>query len=641
MDKQQQEPRTMLSRRTFVGVGGAALLSLLFFPHVAWGVGKGAWGNCGKAAKPGSTFGYDAKWSYSDNKKVWLSASCHCKVGRMTELFLEIKVDAYVACGGVWNPTWSPDIPDTPTYAYIRDASGKWLTSKYWIIDTTYDHDSYEYMVGASLRIPRRASDWTCWCGADIKGLGGSAPGTHSVAEASQKIPRYTVKDDGRWKNKIVTIRPRAAERLYLDVAKGSKAKGANVAGWSATHKTNQNWVLIKSPQGRSALVPVHVGDDSLYLDVKGGVWDDKANIQLWTRNGNASQSFFLHSLGDGYHLMVFECSGCALDLAGGGQKDGTNFAQWNCYGNWKNRNQHMKLEEPVFAPRSAGSFKVSGDARVGGTLTPSDPNATCYPYNHPGTNGMRYRYAWYRSSDSSKRGTLVQGPGNVAARVAVEEDAGTYLTCVVTAYAAFRSTPYKGEVAAKAVRVAGLRAEVRFFVDGEAEPCCTCEAERGLPFSIPQSAWSSAERPECAGVDGWYLDAACERPFADGSAIDADTDLYARNRVELTYAHADNSCLNRANRRYFADEDLSEPLSAADALPTAIVLHYGDQVTFERGASAWFKEHGRVREASCEQGAYVDASAAGSAQRTARLTRNTVAYLMWRTPAYDGIALS
>lgn len=630
-----------LSRRTFIGVGGAALLSLLFLPRVAWGVGKGAWGQAGKTAKPGASFGYDAKWSYSTDRNVWLSASCHCKVGRMTELFLEIKVDAYVACGGVWKPTWSPDMPDTPTYAYIRDAKGTWLVSKYWIIDTTYDHNSYEYMVGASLRIPRRAADWTCWCGADIKGLGGSAPGTHSVAEASQKIPRYTLKDDASWKGKIVTVRPRVSPNLYLDVTKGSKAKGANVAGWSETRKTNQNWVLVKSPQGRSALVPVHLGDGSLFLDVKGGVWDDKANVQLWTRNGNPSQSFFLHSLGGGFHLVVFECSGCALDLAGGGKKDGTNFAQWNCYGNWKNQNQHMKLEEPVFAPRSAGSFKVTGEARVGGTLSPADPNETCYPYNHPGTNGMRYRYAWYRSLDPGRRGELVQGPGNAAARTAVEEDAGSYLTCVVTAYAAFGNTPYKGEVAAEAVRIAGLDACVRFFVDGEAEPCLVCETERGRPFQVPDDAWTAAGKPDCSGVDGWYLDVACERPFAEGAVVRDDVDLHARNRVELRYAQTDDSCLRRADRRYFLDEDLSEAYPLDSALPETRSFWYGDRVSFACGAPAWFEEHGRVREATCEPGAYADAAATGSPLLAARLTCNATAFLRWRTPVYDGIALS
>ena len=75
--------------------------------------------------------------------------------------------------------------------------------------------------------------------------------------------------------------------------------------------------------------------------------------------------------------------------------------------------------------------------------------------------------------------------------------------------------------------------------------------------------------------------------------------------------------------------------------LPPQAMLRYGGRVSFARGASAWYEDMGRVREASCALGAYAAPDAADLPLRSARLTRNTTAYLLWRTPAYDGISLS
>ena len=116
---------------------------------------------------------------------------------------------------------------------------------------------------------------------------------------------------------------------------------------------------------------------------------------------------------------------------------------------------------------------------------------------------------------------------------------------------------------------------------------------------------------------------------------------MHAYNRVTLAYAQADASCLLRDDRAYFLDEALSTPLQEEDALPDGRTLRFGERVVFERGAPAWFEERGRVRMATCDLGAYASAAAEGVAQRAARLVRNTEAYLLWRTPAYDGIELS
>lgn len=632
-----------MARRTFLGLGGVAALSLLVGTRLAWGgVGGGAWGSYGSTAYPGSHFGFDAGWAYSYNRCVWLSASCDCTVGRMTELFLEVRVDAYVACNGIWSPTWSPDIPDTPTYAYIRNEEGAWLTSAYWIIDTTYDHDYYAYMTGAALRVSRQVWDWTCWCGADIKGLGGSAPGTHSVAEAPQIVPRHMLVDNRAWQRKIVTLRPQAAEHLYMDALGGGIGAGTNVGGWSSINTTNQNWIVLTSTQGRSCFVPVHTGSAPLFLDVAGGVWDDGANIQLWTGNGGLSQSFWLHDLGGSYHLIVPECSGCAIDLEGGAQTDGSNIAQWNCYGNWANANQHWKLEEVLFRKRDEIDLVVSGEPEAGGVLAPGNPETACLPRNYPGTSGMVYRYAWYRGVEEGSRSELVQVAREEPSYAVSEADEGSYLTCIVTAHTRFGDVPYRGEVIMPSVQIKPSKVEVRFFVDGEAKPCYQLQIRRGESFAVPPEVQGAAAKSDCAGVDGWYLDAACTVLFVDGTVVEVATDLFACNRVILTYAMASSSCVHASDRSFYSDPDLAVPLTdPASLLPPSSAHRFGERVVFVGGASVWYEDMGRVREAACAAGAYADLSAAGPLMRFARITCNTIVYLTWKTPSYDGIALS
>ncbi len=192
---------------------------------------------------------------------------------------------------------------------------------------------------------------------------------------------------------------------------------------------------MLTSAQGRTCLVPVHTGEAPLFADVSSNDWNDGDNVHLWSGTGGWNQSFWLHDLGTGYHMIVPECSGCALDLAGGGQGNGTNVAQWNCYGDWGNPNQHWasgRAAVPRAGAGCAGAFRIdssgegegagetgkvegasdTADAGEGGTgevepgavLSPTDPDRACLPRNYPGTAGMGYRYAWYRGAAPGER---------------------------------------------------------------------------------------------------------------------------------------------------------------------------------------------------------------------------------------------
>lgn len=184
--------------------------------------------------------------------------------------------------------------------------------------------------------------------------------------------------------------------------------------------------------------------------------------------------------------------------------------------------------------------------------------------------------------------------------------------------------------------------ARIAYFSDGERTPVFEESVEAGASYRVNAQATKQAKKSDCAGFDGWYLDAACTKPFVGGSSVpDAGLALYGRNRVTVSYALTDRTVALFADRTLFADETGLEPLEGGIALPQPCELFYGDRLSFEQGSSVWFEKHGRMREATCEPGVYATSAGEGSPARSARITCNTTAYLQWSVPAYDGITVS
>ena len=184
--------------------------------------------------------------------------------------------------------------------------------------------------------------------------------------------------------------------------------------------------------------------------------------------------------------------------------------------------------------------------------------------------------------------------------------------------------------------------AKVSYFVDGASALVYEEEVPAGTAYAAASEAAAKGRKDGCAGFDGWYVDVACTHRYVDGAALPASgMALYGRNEVTLSYAPADKTRELVDQRACFVDEALSVPLAAGAPLPPSQTLHYGDRVSLTRGASIWFEDRGRAREAVCDPGAYATSEATGTPARTIKLTGNTVAYLKWRVSAYDGIALS
>lgn len=309
--------------------------------------------------------------------------------------------------------------------------------------------------------------------------------------------------------------------------------------------------------------------------------------------------------------------------------------------GNWHNANQNWKIEEPEFHERLPGMLKVVGEGVAGGTLVVCDPSDACLPRNYAGTSGMFYRYAWYRGAAQGMRFEVARKADERQSYVIGEDDEGTYLTCVVTAHTRYRDIKYHGEVILPSVFVRNSHVNVRYFADGEAEPCFEERVAIGVFHTAPDDAWRAAAKPSCVSFDGWYGNAAGTDRYLGRVMQEESFDLHGFNLVELAYGLTDRSLSLMGGRRCFLDEALTVPFIESDILPSVSRHRFGDRIIYARGRTMWFEDMGRVREMPCALGAFADASASGAIMRTGHLTSNTTVYLDWAILVYDGIALS
>lgn len=127
------------------------------------------------------------------------------------------------------------------------------------------------------------------------------------------------------------------ANGLYLDIANGSAQNGANVQVYTPNKSNAQKFKLtaVKSASTvQNGSYRIHSALSSqAVLDVVNGSSSDGANVQLYSANGTAAQTFEIKSGGNGYYTIINQNSQKALDVSGAGMNAGTNVQQWTSNG--------------------------------------------------------------------------------------------------------------------------------------------------------------------------------------------------------------------------------------------------------------------------------------------------------------------
>lgn len=121
-----------------------------------------------------------------------------------------------------------------------------------------------------------------------------------------------------------------------LDIAGASTADGANIQLYTGNGSNAQKFSLTKIVEvpttqlfSNGNYVIKSALDSNKVLDVAGANTTNSANVQLYTANGSAAQTFQLTYLADGFYQIMNKNSKKVLDVAGAGTNNGANVQQY------------------------------------------------------------------------------------------------------------------------------------------------------------------------------------------------------------------------------------------------------------------------------------------------------------------------
>ena len=196
----------------------------------------------------------------------------------------------------------------------------------------------------------------------------------------------------------------------------------------------------------------------------------------------------------------------------------------------------------------------------------------------------------------------------------------------------------FQGTVASAAPTRVFSTPKIKYYVDGESEPCYVDQTLLNVVYETPIAAKTAAQKEGCLEVSGWFIDPEYATPYVP-QELSRDLKLYAYNSCSLEYETTDFSCVLDASYRWKEDEAMARDLDLAALYPAKTAVRYGEAVTFAGPWSAWCSDMGKTRKVTSATGVYATQAAAGSPVASAKLKRNSVVYVDWPWSGYDGVA--
>lgn len=139
--------------------------------------------------------------------------------------------------------------------------------------------------------------------------------------------------------NGFYKIKLKDSDNKCLDVAGADNKMGANVQQWVDNGTTAQQWQINQTSDGNGYTLQARC--NAWYLDVEGGNTANATNIRMWEGNGSNAQRWFFVPYGGGssarqeiadgeYHIAAKMDLSKTLTAAGNGTTDGTNVQLWS-----------------------------------------------------------------------------------------------------------------------------------------------------------------------------------------------------------------------------------------------------------------------------------------------------------------------
>ena len=151
--------------------------------------------------------------------------------------------------------------------------------------------------------------------------------------------------DDG-----IYTISSKLAPNMCLDINQCSKGDKANLQLWQKNGTDAQKFKVQYDPDGYYTMKAMCSGK---FIDVANSGKKNGTNIWQYGANGTDAQKWFIVPDGDGYYFLLPRCNDFCMDVYGAQAKNGANIHCWYIHGD---DNQRFKLEKCEDKPNSSKS---------------------------------------------------------------------------------------------------------------------------------------------------------------------------------------------------------------------------------------------------------------------------------------------
>ncbi len=218
----------------------------------------------------------------------------------------------------------------------------------------------------------------------------------------------------------------------------------------------------------------------------------------------------------------------------------------------------------------------------------------------------------------------------------------GKYIACVVRARTRYGSIPYRGSAVSNPVRVSEDKTQVKFYVDGEKDPCWGDAVQEGEPYRTPTSAQYAGEKEQCSGFECWFTDPECTTKYVQGTpAPKGQLNLYGRNMARITYLFTQATEEFFSGKTLFLDEEMMHPIDASTQLPEGQLVAWSTRIHAQARSNLWYEAHGKVRQATFVPGFYLAPDESSQLVDSVRITADTTLYLAWQPARYEGIEVS
>ena len=284
----------------------------------------------------------------------------------------------------------------------------------YLAIETVPERNSY--VLAESPEIFDGAYDWDT----DPVERGGASWSSYIYAYS----PEYTA-GDLLYSGDVYIIASAKNPDYVLDVAGGSFMPKANVDIYKRNNTEGQLFTLFNNDDGSWTIMNYK----GMALDIAGGSTADKANVQTYNVNYSAAQKYTIKENSDGTYTFINKKSGKALDIAGGKMANKTNVQQYKSNGSvaqkWKLIKMsnyavdHYPIElEGIFAIKTCADNEYRYALDIAGGSKNNKANVQLYKFNGSDAQlfEVKYRGKGMYSIINKKSGKALDVAGGKAA---------------------------------------------------------------------------------------------------------------------------------------------------------------------------------------------------------------------------------